>query len=293
MSAQPQLNRQNAEIDFRELVAAYEESEHPSPSETSAGEWELVQRRIQKSKPPRLYSPSGIGLSEWANILLAALTSLGGFLSALLFFNTPEHFRPGKPWPREFLYPRPSVVSNETDSPRSAQTPPSARNSTATGSSNPSGAAQRTDQNLNSSPYINPNHVFPPLNNPTAANSTRGTSAGPNVSTSQGKGGVSEKRRRRIQIKKAGRHEGKVATERQRSYVKQNSNRISHATGSRQNQVSIVHGAHDVNRQSIGAVRGLDMHPGGPFHSMETHMSGGPSAGRLGGRSGGHSGGHR
>jgi hypothetical protein len=98
-----------AQIDFGRALTAPDKNP-PSPSSSPAGQHpDFAAGGLAENKRANFFTVR-LGRAGWANIIFAAVTSIGGLFCAFYFFNGNELWRAAAAWPGELLYRRPAAM---------------------------------------------------------------------------------------------------------------------------------------------------------------------------------------
>jgi hypothetical protein len=170
------------EIDIRQALATSEKQELQIYPADQSDQWPSLPVRSRNALPSA-YEAIGFGPSDWRNIILAAVAAGLGFFWTSHFFVAPEKFRPGMPRDAEYLYKRPSQISDAIWN-RSAET---ASHKAGINTNNPT-ATLGPDRSREASYGDNANRSFSA--NPPSSSQTSGSATGSSQANRSAAGGA-------------------------------------------------------------------------------------------------------
>jgi hypothetical protein len=275
------LDPEIREIDIRQALATSEKQElQIQPADQSDQRPSLPVR--SRTALPSAYEAIRFGPSDWRNISLAAVAAGLGFFWTSHFFVAPEKFRPGMAREAEYLYQKPSQISDAIWN-RSAET---ASHKAGINTNNPT-ATLAPDRSREAS---NGNNANPPSSSQTGGSATgssqanRNAAAGArsaNASTSKATAArsVASKSARRTRMKQR-----RVASQGARttgaqlaSHRSRASTRSSHAAPAATTGSALMEhsGLGKSTSPNMGSAYGAGLSVGGGIHGMAAHGSGG------------------
>lgn len=282
MPAQPQQQRSVAEIDFREILAA-SETNTPVLSNSVIGGAESTQPYLSRDTLLRSYEATRIGRSGWANVIFAALMSIGGLFCTIRFFDVPDSVRVARLSEREYLYARPADVSPSSRSIQSGQASPRISNGpgNSPNSSSPRGPGQNDAGNPNRLLPSNPNSMpqssqHPSGNSPGGRETAANRASTASKSSSQQRSSSKSRRQTGGSVNRIARlREASKSANVSAQTTKGVAANCSATSAAKPNQNSNMRSTNNASRPVMPPTLAMAIHSTGQMHGGGAHSAGG------------------